>query len=386
MLSNIDKKIPIVLIVDDTPTNVKVVALALQELKYKIVIATNGETAIKMVERTRPDLILMDVMMPGMDGYEACKIIKQDEENKNIPVIFLTALTEKTNIIKGFDVGGVDFITKPFNNDELVSRVQTHLELKLTRDKLLNTTSYLEELNSVKDKMFSVIGHDLRSPLSGVKMTLDLLAHTDKFNDDEELRMTIDMLVKTTDEVYNLLDNLLGWAKSQSGNVNLIPEKVNLKDLVNSVHILNKGNLKYKNIQFESDIDEKLNVFIDLNSMNIVFRNLLSNAIKFTPDDGRIGVIARQDGDDVIIEVQDNGVGIPEENISKLFDNAQHVTTYGTNRESGSGLGLLLCHDFVTRNGGNISVESEVGKGTNFILKLPVANDKINKELEKSVN
>ena len=131
-----------------------------------------------MVEKTRPDLILLDIMMPGMDGYEACKVIKSRKENENVPVLFLTALDEKKNIVKGFEAGGVDYITKPFNKDELISRVKTHLDLKLTRDKLEKTTAHLSELNTLKDKMFSVIGHDLRSPLGSVKMTLEFLAQS----------------------------------------------------------------------------------------------------------------------------------------------------------------------------------------------------------------
>lgn len=373
MISKPTLKTPTVLIVDDNPTNVKIIAITLQLLKYKIVIATNGLGAIEMVKRTRPDLILMDVMMPEMDGYETCKIIKEDKVNENIPVIFLTALNDKENIVKGFDVGGVDYISKPFNKEEFISRVQTHLELKLTRDELQETSNYLTDLNSIKDKMFSVIGHDLRSPLSSVKMSLEFLSQTINKNEDEEFKEIMDTLVKTTDEVFSLLENLLGWAKSQSGNLNLIPEKVNLKDLVDSIYFLNKGNLSFKKIQFETDFDDDISLNVDLNTIKIVFRNLLSNAIKFTPNNGTISISAKIENDFAQVVVQDSGVGIAKENIEKLFNSTQQYSTYGTNRESGSGLGLILCHDFVIRNGGEISVKSIVGDGTEFILKLPIA-------------
>ena len=132
---------PTVLIVDDNSTNIKVIAITLRSQDYKLVIATNGNNAVEMVEKTRPDLVLLDIMMPGMDGYEVCKIIKSKKENENIPVLFLTALDEKENLVKGFEAGGVDYITKPFNKDELISRVKTHLDLKLTRDKLEKTTA-----------------------------------------------------------------------------------------------------------------------------------------------------------------------------------------------------------------------------------------------------
>ncbi len=373
MVSNTSLNTPTVLIVDDNPTNVKIIAITLQLLKYKIVIATDGLGAIEMVKRTRPDLILMDVMMPEMDGYEACKIIKEDKDNENIPVIFLTALNDKENIVRGFEVGGVDYISKPFNKAEFISRVQTHLDLKMTRDELQETSNYLTELNSIKDKMFSVIGHDLRSPLSSVKMSLEFLSQSTHNCDDEELAETLDVLVKTTDEVFSLLENLLGWAKSQSGNLNLIPEKVNLKDLIDSIYILNKGNLTFKKIQFNTNVDDSICLNVDLNTIKIVFRNLLSNAIKFTPNEGEISISSEVDGAYTNIIVEDSGVGISKENIGKLFNKTQHLSTYGTNKESGSGLGLILCHDFVVRNGGEINVESTVGEGTKFILRFPTA-------------
>jgi two-component system sensor histidine kinase/response regulator len=371
MISRLGNITPTVLIVDDNLNNVKIIALTLRSLNFKLVIATNGMTAIEMVEKTKPDLVLLDVMMPEMDGYETCRIIKSKEENKNLPIVFLTALTDKENTVKGFEVGGVDYITKPFNKEELISRVITHLELKFTRDKLEQTTEYLTSLNNVKDKMFSVIGHDLRSPLGSVKMTLEFL--TDSFDElsKDELKSTFDVLQKTTDEVFSLLENLLGWAKSQSGNLSINKELIDLANLVSNVYLLNKGSFNYKNISFSSNIENGTTIYADLNTITAVFRNLLSNAIKFTPEGGSISISAIKKDDDVEIAFVDSGVGIPEENIPKLFDSTRHLTTFGTNREAGSGLGLNLCNDFTMRNDGKLWVESVVGKGSTFYIKLP---------------
>lgn len=365
---------PTILIVDDNSNNVKIIAITLRAFNYKLVIATNGQSAIDMVEKTRPDLVLMDVMMPGMDGYETCERIKSKKENENIPVIFLTALSEKANIIRGFEAGGVDYITKPFNKEELISRVKTHLELKFTRDELQKNSNYLQSLNAVKDRMFSVIGHDLRSPLGSVKMTLEYLSETIEETSTEELKSTIDLLQKTTDEVFSLLENLLGWAKSQSGNLLITKEPIDLMDLGYKVYLLNKGNLKFKNIDFKLDIQPGTIVSADLNTITAVFRNLLSNAVKFTPDGGTISLLAKEVDDKILIEVKDSGVGIPPENLPKLFDSTKHLTTFGTNRESGSGLGLTLCYDFVKKNDGEIWAESTVGKGTSFFILLSKAN------------
>lgn len=365
---------PTILIVDDNSNNVKIIAITLRAFNYKLVIATNGQSGIDMVEKTRPDLVLMDVMMPGMDGYETCERIKSKKENENIPVIFLTALSEKANIIRGFEAGGVDYITKPFNKEELISRVKTHLELKFTRDELQKNSNYLQSLNAVKDRMFSVIGHDLRSPLGSVKMTLEYLSETVEETSTEELKSTIDLLQKTTDEVFSLLENLLGWAKSQSGNLLITKESIDLMDLGYKVYLLNKGNLKFKNIDFKLDIQPGTIVSADLNTITAVFRNLLSNAVKFTPDGGTISLLAKEVDNKILIEIKDSGVGIPPENLPKLFDSTKHLTTFGTKRESGSGLGLTLCYDFVKKNDGEIWAESTVGKGTSFFILLSKAN------------
>jgi two-component system sensor histidine kinase/response regulator len=379
MISKLLEKSPTVLIVDDNSNNVKIIALALQPLNFKLVIATSGKTAIEMVEKTRPDLVLLDVMMPGMDGFETCKIIKSKEENSNLPVIFLTALTDKENTLKGFEYGGVDYITKPFNKDELISRVKTHLELKLTRDELERTSKYLYSLNAVKDKLFSVIGHDLRSPLGSVKMYLEYLSETLDELSPDKLHSTFDVLVKTVDEVFSLLENLLGWAKSQSGNLSINKELIVLSDLINNVYSLNKGNLKFKNISFSLNIAPETTIFADLISITAVFRNLLSNAIKFTPVGGSISVNSVIDNENVIIEFKDTGIGISEENMVKIFDSTQHITTFGTNREVGSGLGINLCKDFTLKNGGKLWVKSKVGEGSSFFLSLPAnENEMIN--------
>jgi len=374
MDTDIQKPIPTVLVVDDNPKNVQIIALLLRELKYKIIIAVNGKSAIDLVERARPDIILMDVMMPGMDGFEACQIIKTKPENENLPVIFLTALSEKVNIVKGFEAGGVDYITKPFNKEELISRIKTHLELKFARDEMQKMTNHLVELNSIKDKMFSVIGHDLRSPLGSIKMTLDFLkSDTGQQYKIEDFRNSVNLLAQTTDEVFGLLENLLGWAKSQSGNLSVIPEEIKVCDLVNSVYLLHKGSFMQKKLNFENKVADSTMVCADMNMLKTVLRNLLSNAIKYTPEGGAIIVESNELNENTQIIVTDTGVGIPAENLSKIFDEKQHLSTYGTNKESGSGLGLILCQSFVKSNNGRLMVESGQGKGSSFIVELPSA-------------
>jgi two-component system, sensor histidine kinase and response regulator len=368
---DVEKKNPTILIVDDNPNNIKVLAIILTPFNYKIVIATDGAGAVEMVDRVRPDLILLDIMMPVMDGYEACRIIKSKKENTNIPVLFLSALDEKESIVEGFEAGGVDYITKPFNKEELFSRIRTHLELKLARDEIEKSNNHLTDLNSMKDKILSVIGHDLRDPVSSLKMTLDYLGQANLKSCDDFLNY-IETMSFTVNEVFSLLENLLGWAKSQSGNVVINPEIIKLNDLIQSVYRLQRSSIQNKKIFFENLVDQDIRVFTDFNSIYTVIRNLISNAIKFTPVEGSIFLEAETRESTVLLKIRDTGVGIPSENLSKLFDSKKHFTTYGTNNESGSGLGLVLCKNYVEMNGGTIEVESEVNKGTTFFIALPL--------------
>ncbi len=370
MKEDIQNITPKILVVDDNPKNIQIVALILREFKYKIIIAVNGQNAIDLVNRTRPDLILLDVMMPGMDGFEACRIIKMDVKNENIPIIFLTALSEKVNIVKGFEMGGVDYIVKPFNKDELLTRIKTHLELKFTRDKLNKTTSDLIELNRIKDKMFSIIGHDLRSPVGSMKMMIDLILCDPVLVGLKEHKNNFEVLSQTANELYLLLENLLGWAKAQSGNLGFINENIELEMAVKSVFLLHRSSAQNKKLNFEQNIAEGLMVFTDLNMLKTVLRNLISNAIKFSFEGGTIKISAENKNDLIKISVSDTGVGIQKENFPKLFDLKQHITSYGTKNEPGSGLGLNLCADFINNNGGRIWVESEVGAGSTFFIEL----------------
>lgn len=372
---NLKGHVPTVLVVDDNPNNLKIAALTLRELNFKIVIATNGKSAIDLVERTNPDLILLDIMMPEMDGFEVCKIIKSKEKHKNLPVIFLTALGEKSKIVKGFELGGVDYITKPFNKEELIIRIKAHLELKFTRDELQETSDHLRDLNSLKDKMFSVIGHDLRSPLGNIQMTLDLLSKGVFEHNSDDYKETMQTLVECSNEVSNLLENLLAWAKAQSGNLKVQPEQINLSSLVESTYFLFKKNLSLKNINFRSELPNDIAIFTDLYLTKTILRNLVSNALKFTKEGGQITILCEQNKNEVILSVVDTGIGIAEENLTKLFDPKEHLSSYGTNGETGQGIGLKVASSFAEKMNAKLTVKSNLENGSNFSLSIPITEE-----------
>lgn len=365
-------KNPIILVVDDNPKNLQIIALTLRELNYKLIIADGGQKAIELSERYQVDLILLDVMMPGIDGFEVCRVIKSKPQYDGVPIIFLTALSEKTNLVRGFELGAVDYITKPFNKEELISRIKTHLDLKFARDELQSVSNNLAESNAIKDKMFSVIGHDLRSPVGSIKMMLEILLGNIDNYELKKIKEIIASLSKTTDEVFNLLENLLWWARSQSGILVKIPENIELSSLISGLYYLNKESLTLKNIRFETSIEKECMVYADMNMLKTVLRNLISNAVKFTPMGGAVSISAIKEGECVKINVSDTGIGISDENLSKLFDEKQQISSLGTNNEAGSGLGLILCKNFIQANNGKISVESVLDKGSTFTIEIPV--------------
>jgi two-component system, sensor histidine kinase and response regulator len=361
-----------ILMVDDNAQNIQVLGNILKEKGYKISIAMNGRDALTFVEKTIPDLILLDVMMPEMDGYEVCERLKENNLTSDIPVIFLTAKTEVDDIIKGFELGGVDYVTKPFKKEELLVRVKTHIKLKKTEQELRNTANELQQLVRMKDKLFSIIGHDLRNPIGSFMMMLETVVDDETDMEVEKIKEYLRKMKNVSKNTYQLLDNLLTWARSQQKMVKFEPMKMKIiNSIETNIKILTEI-AKNKGITLTHEVDPELTAYFDANSISTVVRNLISNALKFTEEKGQIIVRGKTIDNYAMISVIDTGVGMSEENVKKLFRQDQIFSTWGTGGEKGTGLGLLLCKDFVEGNGGKICVESEVGKGTTFYFTIPL--------------
>ncbi|MCB1189613.1 MAG: hybrid sensor histidine kinase/response regulator [Leptospiraceae bacterium] len=368
-----DTKKSIILIVDDNFENLQVLGNTLKERGYIPAFAQSGEIALNYLKKKKPDLILLDVMMPEMDGYEVCKILKKNEETKDIPVIFLTAITEIDAVVKGFEYGGVDYVTKPFNVKELMTRISTHLELKNTKEKLLQKVSELELANKTKDRFFSIIGHDL-SNLFGSFINLMDIWEVYKEESVESIERSLLSIQNSAERGYSLLVNLLDWSRSQTGKLDFKPEILNLKKIVDENLELLGNNANNKNITLSSFIGESICIFADKNMLNTIIRNLMSNAIKFTPVGGKVEVNSGINKDYVEITISDNGIGIHPEDISKLFKIDVDHKTLGTKNEQGTGIGLILCKEFIEKHNGKIWVESILNKGSNFYVSLPKRN------------
>lgn len=314
----------------------------------------NGNQAINTAIKKKPDLILLDVAMPDMDGFEVCKRLKENPETEKIPIIFLTAKTETDDIVKGFDLGAVDYITKPFKTAELLARVKTHLELKRSRDIISEQISQLEKLNEDKDKFISLISHDLRGPFTGfLGLTKFLHENLNTFT-PEEIKEVAKELHNSLLRQYQLLENLLDWSKIQIGKVKINKQKIDLSEIVNNKIELFQTSAKSKNIELVSSIKPETYIFADSVMISSVIHNLISNAIKYTKERGKITLNSSEKDNYVEVSVSDTGIGISKENLEKLFQPGEIFSTPGTKMEKGTGLGLLIAKEMVEMNDGKL--------------------------------
>ena len=361
-----------ILIVDDVVSNVLLLKILLSNEKFQVCTANNGLQCIEMTKKEHPDLILLDVMMPDMNGFDTAVVLKKDETTKDIPIIFLTALNTPQDLVHGFQVGASDFLTKPFNKEELVMRVTQQISLVAAKRIIEKQNAELRATLNNRDKMYSVIAHDLRSPMASIRMVLNLVvASTSKETVGEELYNLLDQANRESEEVHDLLDNLLKWTKSQTGRLNVVKQELDLHDIIPGVVEIFEAIAQTKNIKLDlQPSQEELKVEADNDMLKTVVRNFLSNAIKFSPADSSIEIIMGREGDFAKVSVRDHGVGIARDRIGSIFHKGE--TTYGTGGEEGSGLGLQLCQDFARKNGGDCVVESTEGQGSTFSVLIPL--------------
>lgn len=364
-----------VLIVDDVISNVLLLKVILANEKFDTIMAENGEQALKMIEEERPDLVLLDVMMPDMSGFEVAEKMKLNPEMADIPIIFLTALNATEDIVKGFKVGGNDFISKPFNKEELIIRVTHQISLVAAKRIINKQTEELRKTIMGRDKLYSVIAHDLRSPIGSIKMVLNMLIL--RLPDDligADLHQLLTTANQTTEEVFSLLDNLLKWTKSQIGKLKVVPQEIDVVKVAEGAAEVFGIVAELKKIRIKADLPtHAVPVHADVDMIKTVIRNLLSNAVKFSHEGSEVVISLREEGEMAVVSVEDRGCGIDEESQGKLLHTGTHFSTFGTNNEEGAGLGLLLCQDFVAKNGGELWFTSKKGKGSIFSFSVPLA-------------
>ena len=372
--SQINKSDYKILIVDDVVSNVLLLKILLTNEKFQVCTANCGNMCIEQAKAEKPDLILLDVMMPDISGFDTAVILKKDPELKDIPIIFLTALNSPADLVKGFQVGASDFLSKPFNKEELLVRVMHQIALVDAKRTIQRQNRELLATITNRDKMYSVIAHDLRSPMASIRMVLNLVvASTSPELVGPELFELLDKANKESEEVHDLLDNLLKWTKSQTGRLSVVMQDLDLNDLIPGVVDIFEMIAATKKIHL-SYSGSSVVVRADNDMLKTIVRNFMSNAVKFSPEESTIEIsVTTADADFAKISVSDHGVGIAADRIGSIFHKGE--TTYGTGGEEGSGLGLQLCQDFARKIGGDVMVESAEGQGSTFSVLVPLKKD-----------
>jgi two-component system sensor histidine kinase/response regulator len=376
-----DIKDNLILIVDDTVLNLKLLSHVLENGGYKHIKAQNGKEAIELAEKNHPDLILMDIMMPEMDGYEAVKQIKARDGLEDIPVIFLSALTETDDKIQAFKYGGVDYITKPFQKEETLARIDTHLKIRNLQKQLNDRIDILKDrevelsrLNKKKDDLVRMVSHDIKNPLTGIIGLVKLMRDTDEITTDERKHM-LSVIENSGNNLLNMVREVLDRESKKKVPESVELANVEVTEVIERIISMNKAKAMLKDIDLKYNIEpEDLRANLDQNKIEIAVNNLVSNALKFTPARGTVSVSVSQidESESILFEINDTGIGIPKGMKDDLFDSEIQYSRMGTGGEAGTGLGLDIVHLYVSMHSGEIWVESEENIGTTFFIKLPV--------------
>ena len=374
---------PTLLIVDDEERNIRLLKAMLMAKNYNLLEAGHGEEALRLVSETPPDMILLDVMMPQMDGFEVCRRLKEDGKTRAIPIIMVTALSEKQHRIKAMEVGADDFISKPVDYTELTIRVNSLLRIKSYQDELSQSlqiiaakNAKMEELERVRDGLAHMIIHDLRNPLTAISAFLQL-SIMDPGGLSEKNKERVERCIHFSQELERMIQNLLDISKMENGKMELNREKIILPDLITETLKRFAPTVEERQISLSFSGNDNLPpILIDRSIVKRVVTNLVDNAIRYTSKGGSIEVATHTtpDQETLCLEVKDSGMGIPPEYQEKIFNKFEQVKLKKAGDRAGSsGLGLTFCKMAIEAHGGKIGVESEgLGKGCTFRIQLPV--------------
>jgi two-component system sensor histidine kinase/response regulator len=374
-----EEEYPTILVVDDTEDNLDFLEFALKRKPFKMLRASSGKECLVLAKRYRPEIILLDIQMPEMDGFQTLELLKADAATAQIPVIFLTAARkDPQSIERGLQLGANEFLTKPIDTEELLVRVRM-----LLRVKKLET-----ELERTKADFTAMLVHDLRSPLSGIKSVLEYFKESFEHKNslDSEQVLLFDSVNDSAERMLGLINDILDLSKLESGNITLDVQDVDLHLVVDMITRDFRMQFKKKEATIDVDLPKDLpQVKIDINRIGQVLMNLLSNALKFIPKGGNVKVwvseeqqhnpVTNDEDRFLKVSVRDNGMGIPAEELPFIFDRYKQASTAKKTKVKGTGLGLAVCKLIVEAHGGNISAESEVGKHTTFHFRLPLTRN-----------
>ena len=376
-------KLASILVIEDNPSNLSVLFNLLNEGGFEVLVSLDGEGALQIASESRPDLILLDVMLTGIDGFETCRRLKSSRATHDIPVIFMTAMTSTADKVRGFNLGAVDYITKPFEPEEVLSRVKIHLlirqlqnDLQTKNADLLASLDRERELNKLKSRFISIASHEFRTPLSAIRFSNNLLKRYTQVISEKDVAQDMVEELESIDtalrQMTDTLEEVLTLSKSEAGQFPFFPLQLDLFELCHGIveRFRLLANEKH-DIVYASDTKE-LPACVDPKLIENILSNLLSNAIKYSPEGGTVTVHLAQEDGQALLSVEDQGIGISEEDCQRLFEAFYRASN--TKEIKGTGLGLSIVKQFVELHDGAIHVESALHKGSRFVVSLPLQN------------
>lgn len=352
-----------VLIVDDVTDNVNVLVSTLKPAGYKVAIAQSGKSALNIVKRFYPDLILLDVMMPEMDGFEVCKQLKKDAQTASIPVIFCTAKSDVESVVKGFNLGAVDYIDKPFRQEEVRARVDTHLKLR-------SAETNLKKSIELKNKFVGMVAHDIRSPLSAIIGYLEMFIEDYGIDDGEQSKL-LSVILSASNDMIHIVENFLEMSLVANGHLKLQKAYCNIDDIIKKTIQLFELKASKKNITMNLNCQYSEQVYIDRFRMAQIMHNLINNALKYIPINSRVDIQV-SGGVGLKISVSDNGPGISPEFKKSIFEDYGKLSDDSTLEEKSCGLGLAIVKQIIQAHGGTIAEIGKKGQGCCFVMELPI--------------
>jgi two-component system, sensor histidine kinase and response regulator len=359
-----ERRAPLVMVVDDELINVQLVTTLLTERGYDVLPALSGEEALERAASRRPDLAIFDLKMPGMDGVALCRQFRETPELAAVPVIFVTGTTDEEALVRCFEAGAVDFLSKPILAAELLQRVRTHLELKFSRDRLVLKARDCDTLTAM-------VAHDLKSPLASIRFSVQMLAEEPALR-EERLQDLLASLVDSTDRTLAFIDDFLN-RNAAASTVSLDAFRpFALRDLLASVVQIYNQYGSEKKIRVDFRPAGPVEAFADPLAVEHVIENLLSNAIKFAPPGSRVQVMLEPGSPGTArIRVLDRGPGIDESDRKRLFQRYVRLSARPTSGESSTGLGLSIAKQLVDAMHGSLAYEPRPGGGSVFVFELP---------------
>ena len=359
-----------ILVVDDTPANLQVLVGMLKEHGHRVRPVLDGRLALRAAKAEVPDLILLDINMPDMNGFEVCEQMKADPKLADTPVIFISGNNETADKVRAFSVGGVDYVTKPFQMAEVEARVATHLELRRKRRELQTSLESLRRLETLRDSLVHMIVHDLRSPLAAISACLEVIKWDAEEQHRRELATDVETALHATRTIIRLVNSVLDVSKMEG-------TEMRLQLALNDIRTVARESMdELESLvgtrQLIRDLpDEPVMALVDRDVLGRIMQNLLGNALKFTPSGGVISLSVEATEDMVRVSVSDTGPGIPKEYRERVFEKFGQVEAITRGQRFSTGLGLTFCRLAVDAHGGRIGVDSEVGHGSVFWFVLP---------------